>query len=250
LLLAFIFFQLSDNFGGIQGRIGLLFFITVNIVFSVVNPLLPVFVLDRSIMKKERYASTYRLSMAYLARFISLLPSRLLLYTIFAFIVYYIAGLRTDGFQHFIIFWAVLMDVVLAAITLGLLIAASVPTVQLGQIVGTLVIVTFLLFAGNLANASSVTWILRWIQYRSIIFYTYEALIQNELAGQTFDGASGDSYLEQYNLSQLPIVACAMAVLGLASIFFVAGYVALRTSTKPRIKLAARPAPPPPLGVI
>ena len=185
--------------------------------------------------------------MAYLARFISLLPSRLFLYTIFAFLVYYIAGLRTDGFQHFIIFWAVLMDVVLAAITLGLLIAASVPTVQLGQIIGTLVIVIFLLFAGNLANASNVTWILRWIQYISIIFYTYEALIQNELRGN-FDGVSGNSYLNQYSLAQLPIVACAMVVLGLALVFFAAGYVALRISTKPKIRLDTKPAPPPPLG--
>ena len=95
LLLSFIFFQLSSNFGGVQGRIGLLFFITVNIVFSIITPLLPIFVLDRAIMKKERYASTYRLSMAYLARFISLLPSRIFLYTLFAFIVYYITGLRT-----------------------------------------------------------------------------------------------------------------------------------------------------------
>jgi len=43
------------------------------------------------------------------------------------------------------------MDLVLAAITLGLLIAASVPTVQLDQIIGILVIVIFSLFAGNLA---------------------------------------------------------------------------------------------------
>ena len=48
LLLSFIFFQLSSNFGGVQGRIGLLFFITVNIVFSIITPLLPIFVLDQS----------------------------------------------------------------------------------------------------------------------------------------------------------------------------------------------------------
>ena len=228
--------------------ITLLFFTTVTLAFSIVVPLLPIFVLDRVIMKKERYASTYRLSMAYLARFLSLLPSRLFLSTIFAFIVYYIIGLRTDGFQYFIIFWAVLMDLVLASITLGLLIAASVSTVQLGEMIGSLIIVISLLFAGNFTDTNNPTWILRWIQYISIVFYSYEALIQNELAGRTFNGVTGDSILKQYTLAQLPIVACAMALLGLGLVFLFFGYIALRISTKPKIRLDTKPAPPPPLN--
>lgn len=249
LLLAFIFFQLAGNFGGVQGRIGLLFFICVNTTFTIVTPLLPLFALDRSIIRKERYASTYRLSAAYFARFISLLPSRLFLFTIFSFIVYYISGLRTDGFIHFFIFWVIIMDLVFTATTLGMLIAASVPTVELGQIIGALIIVIFLLFAGNLANAHNVTWILRWIQYTSPVFYGFESLIQNELHGQTFDGVSGDSYLNQYNLNQLPIVATGLALFGIGCVFFALGYVALFFSTRPKIKLDTKPAPPPPRAI-
>ena len=76
----------------------------------------------------------------------------------------------------------------------------------------------------------------------SIIFYAYEALIQNELAGRTFDGVSGNSYLSEYNLAQLPIIACAMALLGLALIFLALGYMALRISTKPKIQLGTKPS--------
>ena len=162
----------------------------------------------------------------------------------FAFIVYYIAGLRTDGFQYFLIFWAILMDLIFASVSLGLLIAASVSTVQLGQIIGAFVILVALLYSGNLANARNITWILRWLQYTSIVFYSYEAFIQNELHGRTFDGVSGDFYLNQYDLNQIPIVGCAMALLGLGVLFLLLGYVALGLSTKPKLLLHIEPAPP------
>lgn len=240
LLLGFIFFQLSKSkFEGIQGRLGLLFFIVAHIIFSVMMPQVPVFALDRAVIRRERYASTYRVALAYMARLISILPYLVIINTIFCFIIYYIAGLRTDGFQYFIIFWATIMALVYASLCLGLLIAGSVKTVQMGQIVGPMVMVVLLIFAGNLVNSRSITWILRWIQYTSIAFYGYEALIQNELHGQTFTraGTSGDAVLDLYDLNQLPIVADSLAVLGLGLILMVAGYVAVYYTTKPGIQL-------------
>ena len=242
LLLGFVYFQLRDDFGGVQDRLGLLFLKST--IISIVMSLLPIFVLDQLIMRKELYNSSYRLSTAYTARFLALLPSRLILYTIFAAILYYIAGLRTDGFQYFLIFWAFVMDLVFACISLGLLIASCVRTVYMGQIIGAFVILFALLFGGNLANPNSITWILRWLQYLSIVFYAYEGLIQNELHGNTFDGVPGDFYLEQYGLNQVPIVVCAMALLGLGALFLLSGYVALGFSTKPKLLLNVKPTPP------
>ena len=237
LFLSFIFFRLSHSFGGVQSRIGLLYFITVNTIFNIFNPLLSIFAVDRQMIRKERYGVAYRLSVAYFSRFISLLPTRLVTFSITSTMVYYISGLRTDSFTHFLIYWATLMAVVFASTALGMCVAASVPTVQLGQVIGTLVVIIFLLFAGNLANYRQVTWILRWIQYISIPFYAFQALIQNELRGLRFGAVSGEQYLYSFGLNQLPIVAGSLGTLGLGVAFLFLGYFALMLSTAPRIRL-------------
>lgn len=237
LLISFIFFQMPNTFAGVQNRIGLLFFVPINQTFTIVMPLISIFALDRAIILRERYSATYRTSSAFLAKFISLIPLRLALTTLFAFMVYYISGLRTDGFDKFLVFWCLLIAHTLCAIALGIAIGASVPSVQAGQVIGPLIIVVFLLFGGNLANASSVTWILRWLQYTSLVFYCYQGLISNELSGQTFDGVPGDYYLNEYSLNQFSWYAATGALLGLMVVFLILGYIALRISTKPKMKL-------------
>lgn len=237
LLISFIFFQMPRSFAGVQNRIGLLFFVPINQTFTIVMPLISIFALDRAIILRERYSATYRTSPAFLSKFLSLLPLRLTLTTIFSFMVYYISGLRTDSFQYFLVFWCLLMVHTLCAVALGIAIGASVPSVQTGQVIGPLIIVVFLLFGGNLANAASVTWILRWLQYISLVFYCYQGLISNELDGLVFDGVPGNHYLNQYYLNQFSWYAAVGAMLGLMVIFLILGYIALRISTRPKMKL-------------
>lgn len=237
LLLSFVFFQMADNFAGVQNRIGLLFFIPIDITFTMVMPLIAIFALDRAIIKRERYSGTYRTSAFYFAEVVSLLPVRLALSTIFSFIVYYITGLRTDSFSNFLVFLLLILMVTVTAVSLGVAIGASVPSVEIGQIIGPLLIVVFLIFGGNLANANAVTWILRWIQYTSLIFYTYQGLVQNEFSGLTLDNKPGDAFLDDYSLAQIPWYYDVVALAGLTAVFLVFGYVALRVSTKPRINL-------------
>lgn len=237
LLLSFVFFQMNNDFAGVQNRIGLLFFIPIDITFTMVMPLIAIFALDRAVIKKERYSGTYRTSAFYCAQVVSLLPVRLLLSTVFSFIVYYITGLRTDSFTYFLVFLLLILMVTMTAVSLGVAIAASVPSVEIGQIIGPLLIVVFLIFGGNLANANAVTWILRWIQYTSLIFYTYQGLVQNEFSGLTLDNRPGDSFLRDYSLDQIPWYFDVVALAGLTAVFLLFGYVALRFSTKPRINL-------------
>lgn len=258
VLISFVFFQLPLTFVGARSRIGLLFFIVVNMMFVIVNNLEAIFALDRQIIIKERYGNTYRLTMAYLARFLSLLPIKLVVFTVYAFMIYYITGLsRGYGFDNFIVFWAILMALVFAALSLGFAIASFATTVKQAQIIGTIVIVIFLLFGGNLAVAGGVTWILRWIQYTSPIFYAYDGLSQNSLNGIQFNNTNpvsgpigllnGKSYLKQISLAQLPVVADGLAVLGLGIVYFVLGYFLLYWRTMPHMIIKTKQPPPPPL---
>lgn len=102
---------------------------------------------------------------------------------------------------------------------------------------GPLLLVVFLIFGGNLANGNSITWILRWIQYISFIFFGYQGLIQNEFAGNTFNGIPGDFYLKEYYLEQVSVMGCAGALMGLSAGFLLFGYIALRISTKPKFMI-------------
>jgi hypothetical protein len=234
LLLSFVFFQLGDNFGAVQSRIGLLFFVVANWYFSIVTQLVPSFTNDRDIILRERYSNTYRPLSAFIAKFISLLPFRAVMMTFFSLVLYYITGLRTDGFQYFLIFYGFVLLMGLCATSLALLVAASVPSLEIGMIVAPLTCVIFLVFGGNFANSGEITWILRWIQYISPVFYNYTALIQNEMAGQQFGPVSGDQYLELYGLNNVSIVWCMGALFILTGAYLVMGYFALAWNTRPK----------------
>ena len=241
LLLSFVFFQLNDDFGGVQGRLGLLFFISINIVFTTVNILLSVFAVDRAILLRERAGATYRVFPSYSAKFVSLLPQSMLLLIIFATPLYFIAGL-TMPFDRFLVFMLMLAALRFASIGMGLCVASISPTVQISEIIGPLVIVIFLIFGGNLANSNTITWILRWIQYISIIFYSYQALAQNEFTGNFYgvqDGSPqkvpGEYYLNLYGLENVNQWGCLGAILGIGLAFLVLGYIGLRISTRPKL---------------
>ena len=129
VLIGFTFFQLPYTQSGIQSRVGVLFFIPVNAVFSVIQPLITLFPLERAIIVRERYASTYRVSAVFVAKAISLLPFRLAITLVYGLGLYYVVGLNPGARQYFI-FQGILIDSVFAAQGLGLLIGAAVPTVR------------------------------------------------------------------------------------------------------------------------
>lgn len=241
LLLSFVFFQLNNDFAGVQGRLGLLFFIAINIVFTTVNVLLSVFAIDRAVLLRERAGATYRVLPSYSAKFISLLPQMMLFLIIFATPLYFITGL-TMPFDRFLVFLLMLSALRFASICMGLCIASISPTVQISEIIGPLVIVIFLIFGGNLANSNEITWILRWIQYISIVYYAYQALSQNEFTGNYYgvqDGSPqkvpGEYYLNLYGLDNINEWGCLGGILGIGLAFLVLGYIGLRFSTRPRL---------------
>lgn len=238
LMLAFVFFQLpSDDFASVQSRIGLLFFLPVTLLFTIMIPLINVFTKDREIIMKERNSATYRIFSAYVAKFLSLLPLQFCLTTFFSFGIYYITGLLTDGFQYFLIFYGFMLLVSLASITMGLMVAAAVKTSEMGQLLGPMLVAACLIFGGNLANNDQITWILRWLQYLSPVFYTFIAIIQNELSGQTFGNVPGDFYIDQYSFDQASILWCMGALMILSAAFFVFGFIAICRTTRPKTVL-------------
>lgn len=108
-----------------------------------------------------------------------------LLFIPFTAIVYPIVGLR-GGFNYVLVFLLALILQQIAAISLGLAISAACRHRLMAQTVASSAVVILILLSGSLYNISTVTWILRWLQFIIFSFYTNQALIHNQFQGQAY----------------------------------------------------------------
>jgi ABC-type multidrug transport system permease subunit len=92
-------------------------------------------------------------------------------------------GLNPQGFGQFL---GIVAFTALTAISLGFVISALVPTVELALALGPPLIIIALLFGGFYINLSSLPTVANLIPYLSFLRWGFEALCVNEFAGETF----------------------------------------------------------------
>ncbi|KAJ1649884.1 hypothetical protein IWQ61_009161 [Dispira simplex] len=240
LMLGFIFFEMGHDQPSVRGRIGLLFFFPVDILFAVVMPSLVVVALEMAIMSRERRGGTYRISTFYLAKFLTALPIPLVLNTIYCVGVYFLGNLHYRA-DKFFIFLGMIWLLILAMVSFGMAIGAIFHKIQVAQVIAPLLLIIGTWFGGNVISSSQITPVLSWIRYLAPIYYVYHALAQNEFNGLTFTcgGAvnnvclsSGTEVLREYDLDDLNIGICVACLLGLMVAYHVVIYLALRLKDK------------------
>ncbi|KAJ3023038.1 hypothetical protein HKX48_004520 [Thoreauomyces humboldtii] len=248
LLLGFVFFRIKDDQASVQNRQGVLFFLCINQTFSFLMPIITVWPLERRIILRERASGSYRTSAVYLAKAVSQWPLAALSSLLFSIPVYWLIGLHPT-FVRWLLFQVITQCLVLAAQSLGMLIGSSVPNVQMAQVFGPLVVVMFVVFGGNFANQDSITVVLRWIQWLSLIRYAYGAYMQNEFNGLTFQcsggssGASsscnpqGEAIVASFGLNTPSVGICILVLLALAVAFQVLAALVLRKTTRMRMRI-------------
>lgn len=190
ILLGVLFLNAGMGSEGIQNRIGYFFFLAINSTFGFVMPTISVFPDQRTIMKRERAAGTYRASSAYIAKVMSTVPVVLLGAVILVIPAYWMIGLQPFADRYFTYVTIILIHA-LTANSLGLAIGSLVPNAIVGNIVAPLLTVLMLLFGGQLINRTlhpykhiiylylvdTLTPVLSWLQYLSIIAHTNKALV-------------------------------------------------------------------------
>ncbi|KAI8917028.1 ABC-2 type transporter-domain-containing protein [Powellomyces hirtus] len=253
LLIGFVFFRITRDQAGVQNRQGVLFFICINQTFSFLMPIITVFPLERRIIVRERASGSYRTSAAYLAKAVSQFPLACITSFVFAAPVYWLIGLN-PSFIRWLLFQIITQCLVFAAQGLGMLIGSSVPNVQMAQVFGPLIVVMFIIFGGNFANQDSIPAVLRWIQWLSLIRYTYGAYMQNEFNGLELDcgsssgessGASagrgctplGDDVVKAFGLNSPSVGLCILILLALGLAFHVLAALILRKTTRMRMRV-------------
>jgi ABC-2 type transporter len=184
ILIMALFNNAGTGVSGIQNRLGVFFFMTLNLTFGIIAPSIGKFpgnfyepnslILDQKrLIKRERAAGSYRSSSAYLSKLFSGVPLIFVGNLILGIPVYWVVGLSNTASQFFTYLFIIFVQS-LVANCLGYLIGSAAPNVTVGQIMMPLIIIVFMLFGGLLVNLDSITVVLRWVQWISLISYTYK----------------------------------------------------------------------------
>ena len=171
LVIGGIYSNIGNSQQSIQNRYGLLFFILINSSFAGVNGVLTSFPKERDIVTRERSAQAYDTVSYYLSKVLVEAPLNLLPSTVYAFIVFWLVGLRYGSFG---IFLGVFLFTNFVAILLGLFISAGTSSALAAQAIGTPLIIINLLFGGYYIRVDSLPIVLNWIPYISFFRWGFE----------------------------------------------------------------------------
>lgn len=163
VLSGYLFYGLTDDIKGFQNRLGLFFFILALFGFSTLTSL-TVFSTERLLFVRER-ANGYYHPVTYFASKVTfdILPLRLLPPIIMGVIVYPMTGLIT-AWPEFFRFLLVLVLFNLAAANICLFIGIVFRDPGVANLIGSLVMLFSLLFAGLLLNHDAIPKSALWLQ--------------------------------------------------------------------------------------
>ena len=125
-------------------------------------------------LEKERASGMYRLSSYFMSRVVGDLPMELVLPTVFIIITYWMAGLKRTSKNFFLTLFSLLYNVLVSQ-GLGLAIGALVMDQKSATILGSVIMLSFLLAGGYYVQ--HVPAFISWIKYISTSNYTYKLLL-------------------------------------------------------------------------
>ncbi|KAK2773117.1 hypothetical protein FQN52_004709 [Onygenales sp. PD_12] len=180
VLSGYLFYGLTDDIKGFQNRLGLFFFLLALFGFSTLTSL-NVFSSERLLFVRER-ANGYYSPVTYFAAKVvfDIVPLRLIPPILMGIIVYPMVGL-IPAWPEFLKFMLILVLFNLAAAGICLTIGIIFRDGGVANLIGSLVMLFSLLFAGLLLNHDAIPKSALWLQTLSIFHYGFEGLIVNEV---------------------------------------------------------------------
>ncbi|KAI2622383.1 hypothetical protein GGR54DRAFT_61305 [Hypoxylon sp. NC1633] len=180
VLSGYLFYGLTDDIAGFQNRLGLFFFLLALFGFSTLTSL-NVFASERLLFVRERANGYYSPITYFVAKVLfDIIPLRIIPPILMGAIIYPMTGLIPDA-SHFFIFMLVLVLFNLAAAAICLFIGIVCKDGGVANLIGSLVMLFSLLFAGLLLNHNAIPDAALWLQSLSIFHFGFEALIVNEV---------------------------------------------------------------------
>ena len=169
VLSGYLFYGLTDDIKGFQNRLGLFFFVLALFGFSTLTTL-TVFSSERLLFVRER-ANGYYAPITYFAAKVvfDIVPLRLIPPIIMGVIIYPMVGLKPE-WAAFFKFMLILVLFNLAAAAICLFVGIVFKDGGVANLIGSLVMLFSLLFAGWLLNHDSIPKAAVWLQSVSLFF--------------------------------------------------------------------------------
>ncbi|KAL0328502.1 UNVERIFIED_CONTAM: ABC transporter G family member 9 [Sesamum calycinum] len=219
----------QSDISHLQDQVGLFFFYSGFWGFYPLFQAIFTFPQERMMLAKERSSGMYRLSSYFMALTLGDLPMELVLPTVFFVITYWMAGLKPDPRCFFSGLFALLYSV-LCSQGLGLAIGAAVMNQKSATILGSVIMLTFLLASGYYVQ--HVPAFISWIKYISISQYTFKLLLGSQFKpGETYPCGNGKTCLiEDFPMIKpvglgghvIAVIALAIMMVGYRLIAYVA----------------------------
>jgi ABC-type multidrug transport system ATPase subunit/ABC-type multidrug transport system permease subunit len=234
VLSGFLFYGLTNDIAGFQNRLGLFFFILALFGFSTLSSL-TVFGTERLLFVRERANGYYSPITYFVAKVIfDIVPLRIIPPIIMGSIIYPMTGLEADA-PHFFKFILILVLFNLAAAGICLFIGIVCKENAVANLIGSLVMLFSLLFAGLLLNHNAIPKSLLWLQALSIFHYGFESLIVNEVAYKTLTdhkygldiSVPGGSILSSFGFDTQALWTDVVSLGAFAGAFIVLAYIAM-----------------------
>jgi ABC-type multidrug transport system ATPase subunit len=206
-------------------RVNLLFFLAVNNTFGVLVPVALDFNLNTAMTVRD--PPVHPRFLAVLGKAAVYVPYRLVLACAFLTPLYFIVGLRTDSAGRFFVFLGLLLLNTAASGAAGILMGILSPSVDVCQLLAVLLLDLFVLFGGLRAPTLQITWVLRWTQFLSPIYYSFQGIVQNEIGSYPGSPDGWDAFLGANNLAEIPVGWCAAGLAFLGLFFLTASALAI-----------------------
>lgn len=179
---SYLYYDVQNNISGFQNRLGLFFFLLTMFGFSTLTGLHS-FSVERIVFIRERANNYYSPLSYYLSKILcDVIPLRLFPPVIFMAIIYPLVGLNMSDNK----FWLAIVIIVLfnlAAAVEILIIGILIKEPGSATMLGVLVMLFSLLFAGLFVNKDTIPAAIAWLERISVFHYGYEALSVNEVNG-------------------------------------------------------------------
>ena len=177
-----IFKNAASNQGGIQNRMGALFFILIFLTLMSLSSL-PVWKEDRLLFMRERANRVYGTNAYFVSTVLfDILPMRVIPPFLFGFMTYGMIGLNEGGELNLLAFVIVLILTNVVATCLCMAIGVCSRRVADANAVASLCFLTSILFGGFLLNKDQIPFGFQWLAKVSFISRGFEPLVVNEFA--------------------------------------------------------------------
>ena len=233
LVLGAIYSKSTNDQSGIQDKIGILFFISINMAFSNVIGIINLFVHEKLLVQKEIKSGFYSLPAYYISKILIEIPFTLISPIIFSLIIYWMVGLNSQ-IDCFFMFLLIIIIESIVAMFMGIFVSGLSSSIEIATAIAPPLNIVFFMFAGVFINLKNLP---KWLQFFpkiSFIHWVFESLAINQFKGQTFECNSGskmclhtgDQVLQMYSLTD-SLNTCLLSLSGIGIVFLCLGYFAL-----------------------